>query len=145
MKIVITGANGQLGSELQDLLKLDNMEKMWNVEQRLKYNDEIFSIMSPASIAHEITDKQSEEIKKQVLSISNGLGEMSDKLTKIGTELGSKDIKDPKLIEEKLDNLLGITDVFNKLIIGQNNLGEGANQLKGGLSNISEGFLHLIK
>ena len=129
--------------EKENLLQHDNMEKMWNVEQRLKYNDKIFSFMSPASIVHQITDKQSEKIKKQVLAISDGLGEMSDKLTEIGTEFGSKDIKDPKLIEEKLNNLLGITDVFNKLIIGQNNLGEGANQLKGGLSNVSEGLMNV--
>ena len=47
------------------MLKLDNMEKMWNVEQRLKYNEEIFTFMSPASIVHQITDKQGTEIKTE--------------------------------------------------------------------------------
>ncbi|NLB41306.1 MAG: hypothetical protein GX815_03450 [Clostridiales bacterium] len=47
-----------LEGDQKDLLKLDNMEKMWNVEQRLKYNENIFTFMSPASIVHQITDKQ---------------------------------------------------------------------------------------
>ena len=69
------------------LLKLDNLEKIWNVEKRLNYNEDIFSIMSPASIVNQIADKQSVEIKSQVLSISDGLGDMATKLTEIGESL----------------------------------------------------------
>lgn len=95
-----------LEGEQKDLLKLDNMEKMWNVEQRLKYNEGIFAFMSPASIVHQITDRQGTEIKKQIPDISNGLGELGDKLTGIGIELGSKELPDPKAVEQKLDNLM---------------------------------------
>lgn len=124
----------------EKLLDINNLEKMWNVEQRLKYEEDIFSLMSPASIVHQITDRQGSEIKKQVLTISEGLGEMSKKLTEIGTELGEKDLKDPKEIEEKLNSLSNITGVFNKLIAGQNTLSEGATELSGGLSNVAEGL-----
>ncbi len=124
----------------EKLLEQNNLQKMWNVEQRLKYEDNIFGIMSPASIVHQITDRQSVEIKKQILTISEGLNEMSGKLIEIGTELNKKDVKDPKEIEEKLNNLSNITSVFSKLIEGQNNLSEGATQLSGGLTNIADGL-----
>ncbi|MBW4827406.1 MAG: hydrophobe/amphiphile efflux-3 (HAE3) family transporter [Clostridiaceae bacterium] len=104
-----------LEGDQKDLLKLDNMEKMWNVEQRLKYNEEIFTFMSPASIVHQITDKQGTEIKKQIPDMSNGLGELGDKLIEIGTELGGKELPDPEAVEGKLDNLIVSMDP-NKLM-----------------------------
>ncbi len=104
-----------LEGDQKDLLKLDNMEKMWNVEQRLKYNEEIFTFMSPASIVHQITDKQGTEIKKQIPDMSNGLEELGDKLIEIGTELGGKKLPDPEAVEGKLDNLIVSMDP-NKLM-----------------------------
>ena len=188
----------------EDLLKLDNMEKMWNVEQRLKYNENIFTFMSPASIVHQITDRQGTEIKKQVPNISEGLGEMGNKLTELGTELGNKELPDPKAVEEKVNSLMdsmdpnkfmkemggkqeaelkskflamsdglgemgkrltdignelgskdipnpkameeklgelsNINSVFDELIVGQDNLGKGATELGGGLAKSSEGL-----
>lgn len=90
----------------EDLLSQENIEKMWNVEQRLKYNEDIYSLLSPASIVHQITNKQGEQIKEKLPEISDGLGEMSEKLIEIGTELGSKDLPDPAEIEDKLDDLM---------------------------------------
>ena len=104
-----------LEGDQKDLLELDNMEKMWNVEQRLKYNEGIFTFMSPASIVHQITDRQGTEIKKQLPDMSNGLGELGDKLTEIGTELGGKELPDPEAVEKKLDNLIVSMDP-NKLM-----------------------------
>jgi hydrophobe/amphiphile efflux-3 (HAE3) family protein len=104
-----------LEGDTKDLFKLDNMEKMWNVEQRLKYNEGIFTFMSPASIVHQITDRQGTEIKKQIPDISNGLGELGDKLTEIGTELGGKELPDPEAVEKKLDKLMTSMD-SNKLM-----------------------------
>lgn len=122
------------------LLSIENIEKMWNVEQRFKYEEKIFSFMSTASIVHQMTEKQSTIIKDQILTISDGLGDISAKLTDVGNELGSKDIKDPKEIEAKLNNLSNVTDAFSKLIEGQNNLSNGAGQLQGGLYTASEGL-----
>ena len=101
--------------EQSNLFKLDNMQKMWNVEQRLKYNDGVFTFMSPASIVHQITDKQETEIKKQLPDISNGLRELGAKLKEIGEELGDKELPDPRAVENKLDNLIASMD-FDKLI-----------------------------
>ena len=122
------------------LFNVDNLEKMWNVEQRLHYNESIFSFMSPGSLIHQMADRQSIEIKKQVKTISEGLEEMSTKLVEIGEELESKELKDPSEIQGKLDNLSDITGVFNKLISGQDNLGAGVTELKGGLINLNQGL-----
>lgn len=126
--------------EKNDLLSIENVEKMWNVEQRFKYEEDIFSFMSTASIVHQMTDKQSTMIKDQMVTISDGLGEISTKLKEVGTELGSKDIKDPKVIEEKLAGLSNVTGAFGKLITGQKNMAAGAGQLQGGLFTASEGL-----
>lgn len=99
-----------LEGEKEDLLKLDNLEKLWRVEERLKYNDEIFTFMSPASVVHQITDKQGKEIKKQIPDLSSGLGELSEKLIEIAGELSSKDLPDPAELESKLDDLMGSMD-----------------------------------
>ena len=134
-----------LEGEEEDLLKLDNMKKMWNVEERLKYNEGIFTLMSPASIVHQITDKQGTEIKKQVPDISDGLGELGDKLTEIGQELGSKDIPNPKMIEEKLEELSGISKVFDELSSGQDDLAKGVTELGGGLDTSSAGLKEISR
>ena len=126
--------------EEEKLLDVKNLEKMWNVEQRLQYNENVFSFMSPGSVIHQMADRQSTEIKKQLLTISDGLEEMSDKLMEIGEELSSKELKDPSEIQGKLDNLSDITGVFNKLISGQDNLGAGVTELKGGLMNVNQGL-----
>ncbi len=113
---------------------------MWNVEQQFKYEENIFSFMSPASLVHQMTDKQSVMIKEQLLTISDGIGEIADKLTDVGNELAGKDTKDPKEIEGKLENLSGVTGAFDKLITGQDNLADGASQLQGGLFTAAEGL-----
>lgn len=62
------------------LFTLENIRKMWNVEQRFQYEEDIFSIMSTASIVHQMTQMQSDEIKKQVLKLSEGLEELQTKM-----------------------------------------------------------------
>ncbi|MCB2287124.1 hydrophobe/amphiphile efflux-3 (HAE3) family transporter [Clostridium algidicarnis] len=123
-----------------NLLSYENLQKMWDVEQRFKYEEDIFSFMSPASIVHQMTQRQSIEIKNQVLTLSDGLDEMSSKMIDLGNELNSKDIKDPKEIEEKLNGLSDSTEAFNKLIAGQDNLTEGAKQIQGGLFTAADGL-----
>ncbi|MDD2371275.1 MAG: hydrophobe/amphiphile efflux-3 (HAE3) family transporter [Firmicutes bacterium] len=123
-----------------NLLSHENIEKMWDVEQQFKYEENVFSFISPASLVHQMTDMQSTEIKNQVLSLSEGLDEMSAKMIEIGNELNSKDIKDPQVIGDKLNELSATTDVFNKLIMGQDNLTEGAKQIEGGLLTAADGL-----
>lgn len=122
------------------LLSHENIQKMSNIEQQFKYEDNIFSFMSPASIVHQMTEKQSIEIKEQMLTLSDGLDEMSSKMISIGSELGSKNIKDPKEIEKMLNGLSNSTQAFNKIIEGQNNLTKGIKQIQGGLFTAADGL-----
>ena len=124
----------------EDLLSIENVEKMWNVEKQFKYEENIFSFMSPASIVHQMTDRQSTMMKEQVVTISDGLSDVSDKLIEIGSELESKDIKDPKEMETKLGELSNVAGAFDQLIEGQNKLSSGAGELQNGLFKTSEGL-----
>ncbi|MGH4052173.1 MAG: hydrophobe/amphiphile efflux-3 (HAE3) family transporter [Clostridium sp.] len=124
----------------KNLLSHENIQKMWNVEQKFKYDENVFSFMSPASIVHQMTERQSIEIKKQILALSDGLNDMSLKITAIGNELNSKKVKDPKELEKKLNNLSKSTEAFDKLVVGQNNLTKGAKQLQGGLLTAADGL-----
>jgi len=123
-----------------NLLSLENIQKMWNIEQRFNYEDNIFSFTSPASIVHQMTEKQSVEIKNQLLSISDGLADMGAKISSIGNELNQKELMNPQDIEEMLDGLSESTSAFSKLIIAQDNLSAGLEQLKGGLFEAASGL-----
>lgn len=127
-------------SERVNLLSQENIQKMWNVEKKFEYEDNIFSFTSPASIIHQLTEKQSTELKKQMISLSDGLDEMSSKMIDLGNELGSKDIKDPDDILEKLNGISNSTEAFDKLITVQDSLNEGAEQMQMGLFSAADGL-----
>ncbi|NLB23240.1 MAG: hypothetical protein GX833_08280, partial [Clostridium sp.] len=99
-----------LNGEQNDLLSQEHIEKLCKVEERLKYEDGIHSLISPSSVVHQIADKQAKEIKAKIPEISDGLGEMSGKLIEIGEELSSKTLPNPEEIEQKLDDLMGNMD-----------------------------------
>ena len=123
-----------------NLLSYENIQKMWDVEQRFTYEDNVFSFVSPASIVHQMTEMQSVEIKNQIVTLSDGLAVMSSNMIDIGNELNSKDMMDPNEIEEKLNELSQSTEAFNKLIEGQDSLTEALKQLQGGLFTAADGL-----
>jgi len=124
----------------KDMLSTENVRKMWDVEKNFKYEEDIFSFMSPATIVNQISDRQSEEIQSRVKTISDGLDEMSNRMTELGTELKSKDLKDPKEIEGMVQSLSQATIAFDKLINGQKQMAKGTTQLQIGITGISEGL-----
>ena len=67
--------------EAGSMFSLENIRKMWNIEQRFRYEGDVFTFMSPAGIVHQLAVRQSAEIKKQVLKLSEGLNEMSGKMS----------------------------------------------------------------
>ena len=126
-----------------DLLSLDNITKLYTIEQELSYEENIFSIVSPATVVHQITTKQSVEIIKQLKVIASGLSDMSSSMTTLGNELLSKDIKDPGEILTKLNDLASMTSTFGQLIAAQNTMSTGAGQISSGLSTVADGLLTL--
>lgn len=123
-----------------NLLSIDNVTKMWNIEKKFQYNEHISTFMSPASMVHQIAETQSNAIKEQVLTLSNGLDEMGTKMIEISAGLGSMDLVDPSEMEEKLNSLAGATNAFSQLITGQKNMSLGITELQGGLYTISNGL-----
>jgi hydrophobe/amphiphile efflux-3 (HAE3) family protein len=126
-----------------DLLSLDNITKLYTIEQELSYEENIFSIVSPATVVHQITTKQSVEIIKQLKVIASGLSDMGTNMTTLGNELLSKDIKDPAEILTKLNGLTSMTSTFGQLIAAQNSMSTGAGQISSGLSTVADGLLTL--
>ena len=126
-----------------DLLSLDNITKLYTIEQELSYEENIFSIVSPATVVHQITTKQSIEIIKQLKVIAGGLSDMGTNMTTLGNELLSKDIKDPAEILTKLNGLTSMTSTFGQLIAAQNSMSTGAGQISSGLSTVADGLLTL--
>lgn len=138
----------------EQLLSLSNLEKLWNVEQRLKYNEDIFSIMSPSSIVHQITDKQTSEIKKQVLNMKIGLNSMSEKLAEISVELNEKNFPDLSSLDDMVDNIFESLDfevLLKEIMYEQelalksqfNNLSAGLNEMGLNLIEVSKRFGNL--
>ncbi len=125
---------------IEKLLSVDNITKLYAIETELSFEDHIFSIISPATIVHQITTKQSIEIVKQLTLIANGLGEMGDKMTSLGSELLLLDIKDPKEILIKLNGLSSMTSTFGQLISAQESMSTGAGQLETGLYAVADGL-----
>jgi len=124
----------------KDLISMENIQKMWNAEQEIKHEENIFTVMSPASIVHQIADKQGIEIKNRIKDISDGLDEMSAKMNELGNELKGLDIKDPNEIKSKIEDLSKSTSSFDKLISAQLEMAKGTAQLQSGTSQIANGI-----
>jgi len=122
------------------LLNLNNIRSMWTVHQALHHEENIFSLMSPASVVNQIAVMQVNELKVRVGDISAGLYEISEMMTGLSTELSSKEIKDPREIEKKLGELSQATSVFGQLIEVQNNLSAGTVQLQLGMGEVATGL-----
>ena len=123
----------------EELLSVENLTKMWNVEKRMAYDEDIYSIMSPATLLHQMTIRQSDVMEENVLELSGGLSEMGSKLSEIGHTLLLKEVPDPKEMEEKLEDFTQATSNFDKLIDGQNNIATGIGGLSDGTWNAAEG------
>lgn len=119
---------------------MENIRSMWNVHRALENEANIFSLMSPASIVNQITGMQADELKSRVGSLSDGLKEMSGKMMELSAELGGKDVKDPREIEKKLEELSQAAGAFNKLVEVQNNLSAGMLQMQLGLGELAGGL-----
>ncbi|TCS84543.1 hydrophobe/amphiphile efflux-3 (HAE3) family transporter [Tepidibacillus fermentans] len=128
------------GKKQKDLVTLENIRKMWNVEQTIKQENDVFTVISPATIVNLIADKQGTEIKSRLNDISDGLAEMSKKMIDLGNNLKGKNIKDPNEIKAKIEDLSKATAAFDQLINAQKEMGKGTSQLQGGMNQIADGI-----
>lgn len=122
------------------LTDLDNIRRMWNIHQALKHEENIFSLMSPASIVNQVAGMQADELKSRVGDLSKGLYEISGKMTELSGELGGKEIKDPREVQQTLGELSQVTAVFANLIGVQNNISAGTLQMQAGMGELASGL-----
>ena len=124
----------------ENLLSVENIQKMYAVEQRLSYENNLFSVISPATVVHQITSKQAEMIIENVGTMSEGLNTMGTKMQELGHALLAKDIKDPKEMLAKLEELGAMSAKFSELANAQTQMTSGVAQLETGLYQVSDGL-----
>ena len=122
------------------LLSVENIQKMYALEQRLTYENNIFSVISPATVVHQITSKQAAMIIENVGTMSEGLNTMGIKMQDLGKSLLAKDIKDPKVMLAKLEELGAMSAKFSELANAQTQMTTGVAQLETGLYQVSDGL-----
>jgi len=123
-----------------ELLSIDHLTKMWNLENRLKYEADIYSVISPGTLLHQMTIRQTDMITEKAGEISTGLSEMGKKLKGIGTQLLEKEMPDPEEAAKKLEGLAGATASFDRLVDGQNNVRNGISGLSEGTASAADGI-----
>lgn len=126
-----------------NLLTVDNMRLLYSIQQQLSYEEDIFSIMSPAAIVNQISEKQKEMLIENVVSMSDGLLTMGDSLSDIGQMLLALDMVDPQDMIEKLDQLSELTEKFDQLSTGQQQLTTGLGSIETNLIQTSAGLTTL--
>lgn len=125
---------------LETLLDVENIRKMYELENRLMYETNIFSVISPATVIHQISLKQANMIIENVKMMSNGLDTMGIKMQDLGHSLLDKDIKDPQVMLAKLNELGAMSAKFKDLANGQTQMSTGIKQLETGLYQVSDGL-----
>lgn len=126
--------------QASDLLAIDNIKILYEIEKEMTYQDNVFSMMSPASMVHEITKRQSDELIKQITKMSDGLKTMGTSMVDLSKQLLEIDMKDPAVMLKKLNELSGMTDKFEQLAAGQTQIAVNVGNLGGGLKETSTGL-----
>lgn len=124
----------------ENLLSVENIQKMYSIEQRLSFENNIFSVISPATVVHQITLKQATMIIENIGTMSSGLDTMGIKMQDLGKSLLAKDIKDPKEMLAKLEELGSMSAKFSELANAQTQMSTGVAELETGLYQVSEGL-----
>lgn len=124
----------------ENLLSVENIQKMYSIEQRLSFENNIFSVISPATVVHQITLKQATMIIENIGTMSSGLDTMGIKMQDLGRSLLAKDIKDPKEMLAKLEELGSMSAKFSDLANAQTQMSTGVAELETGLYQVSEGL-----
>ncbi len=112
------------GDGYNDLFTVENMAYMNELEEKLSYYDEIFTINSPVSLVKEFAGKSADQYETALLELSNGLEDVSVNLQTMSELLASNANTDD--IDTTLNQL---TIAVNSMIDGQENLGIGVTNL----------------
>lgn len=125
------------------ILTVDNMQLLYSIQRQLNYEEDIFSIMSPAAIVNKISQKQKEMLTENVVNMSDGLLSMGGALNDIGKMLLSLDMLDPQDMIDRLNQFGILTERFNQLSAGQRQLTTGLGSIEDNLKQTSTGLSSL--
>jgi predicted RND superfamily exporter protein len=121
--------------DIHDFLTVENMVPLDRLERALLENDNVYSVIGPATTLRHMTEKQAEAIRENVGEIRDGLLVMSERLAEISVNI--TEMAD-NASETDLSQTTGLfrqsSEAINKLISGQNQLGEGIDRLGSGYS-----------
>lgn len=121
--------------DIQDVLTVDNMEPLDRLERALLENDNVYSVIGPATTLRHMTKKQSEAFRENIGEIRDGLLEMSVKLADISVKITETADNAPEADFSQTTGLFRqSSEAINKLVSGQNQLGEGIDRLGSGYS-----------
>lgn len=129
----------------ESLTQVENLTRMHGMAERLQYQEGIFSILSPATLLHSMTEMQSEEIRLRVLDMAVGLDTLAKALEEVGTEMGSKEVPDAAVLQEKLENFEQVAQTFQRLAAGQAELAKGTQGVAGGMGQVAEGLEEMAR
>ncbi len=124
------------GDSYQDLFTVENMTYMNELEDKLSYYDEIFTINSPVSLVNEFSGKSAEQYEAALLQLSTGLEDVSVNLQTMSELIASNANTDD--IDATLAQL---TTAINTMITGQQNLGVGVTNLVSSYATFSTQIL----
>src|SRR5699024_4585223 len=136
---------GHMGYKLTDIgseLASKDLPKPKATENKL---NSMTSMMSPDGPIFKEMEKDSQEMIDKIQNMGDGLGEMGSQLTEIAASLGGQELPDLSQIEEIFKELSGMTDKFDELKNGQDNIGKAAEGLGGNLANFSIGLEEISK
>ncbi|MBS4032266.1 MAG: MMPL family transporter [Clostridiales bacterium] len=121
--------------DIHSLLTADNMVPLDRLERALLENDNVYSVIGLTTTLRHMTEKQAEAIRENVGEIRDGLLEMSEKLADISVNITEMTDKAPEMDLSQTTGLFRqSSEAINKLILGQNQLGEGIDRLGSGYS-----------
>jgi len=112
------------GDGYDNLFTVENMAYMSELEDKLSYYDEIFTVNSPVSLVNEFAAMSASQYETALLQLSVGLEEVSVNLKTMSTLLASNGNSGD--IDATLTQL---TTAINSMITGQENLGIGVTNL----------------
>lgn len=122
--------------DIHDLLTAENMAPLDQLERALLENDNVYSVIGPATTLRHMSEKQAEAIRDNVGEIRDGLLVMSEKLADISVNITEMIDQAPEMDLSQTTGLFQqSSDAINKLISGQNQLGDGIARLGSGYSD----------
>ncbi|MCW3489458.1 MMPL family transporter [Dethiobacter alkaliphilus] len=120
--------------DMADLLTVENLDRFDTLERLLLQNENVYSVIGPASTVRHITAKQADNILDNVGEMRDGLAEMSERLSDIALAMTEMEENAPEI------DFSQMTGQFNQSSKALEQLISGQQQLGTGIDNLTNGY-----